>query len=52
MLEYWICWKDICFYMDGTNQKIKTDCYPLLIPDIPFFNYSMGYQTAKTTPLE
>jgi hypothetical protein len=29
------------FYMDGTEQKIKTDSHPLLIPNIPFFHHSI-----------
>jgi hypothetical protein len=49
------------FFMDGMDQKIKSDHDPLLNPTIPFFHsskggsstfhYSMGYLTAKTTPL-
>jgi hypothetical protein len=23
VLEYWVWWKEICFYMDGTEEKIK-----------------------------
>jgi hypothetical protein len=27
--------------MDGTDQKIKSDHHPLLVPNIPFFLYSI-----------
>jgi hypothetical protein len=60
VLEYWVGWNEICFYGVGRDQK-KSDLYPLLIPNIPFFHpskggsstfhFSMGYLTAKTTPL-
>jgi hypothetical protein len=47
------------FYVDGKDQKIKSEQQPLLIPNIPFFSpirrpvfqYSMGSRTANTTPL-
>jgi hypothetical protein len=29
------------FYMDGKDQKTKSDHRPLLIPNIPFFQYSI-----------
>jgi hypothetical protein len=29
------------FHMDGTDQKIKSDHHPLLIPNIPFFHFSI-----------
>jgi hypothetical protein len=32
---------EIYFYLDGTDQKIKSDHHPLLIPNIPFFHHSI-----------
>jgi hypothetical protein len=32
---------EIYFYIDGTDQKIKSDHHPLLIPNIPFFHHSI-----------
>jgi len=29
------------FYVAGKNQKIKSAHHPLLIPNIPFFQYSI-----------
>jgi len=46
MMEYWnvgilgLPELDL-FYLDGTDQKIKSDHHPLLIPNIPFFQYSI-----------
>jgi len=40
MLEDWVWRNEICFYMDGTDQKIKSDHHPFLIPNIPFFHHS------------
>jgi len=36
MLEYWVWRNEIGFYMDDTNQKMKSDQQPLVIPNIPF----------------
>jgi len=46
MMEYWSdgmmkthVWRDdICFYLNGAVQKIKSDHHPLLIPKIPLFS--------------
>jgi hypothetical protein len=40
MLDYWVLRNEICFYMDGADQKIKLDHHPFLIPNFPFFHYS------------
>jgi len=29
------------FFMDGKEQRIKTDSHPLLLPNIPFFPHSI-----------
>ena len=42
---------EIHFYIDGADQKIKSDHVPLFTPNIPFFHYSMGYVTVNTTAL-
>jgi hypothetical protein len=31
----------IYFYIDCTDQKIKSDHHPLFIPNIPFFHHSI-----------
>ena len=36
---------------DGTDQKIKSDPHPLLIPQIPSFQYSTNPLGLKHTPL-
>jgi hypothetical protein len=41
MLEYWIWRIEIYFYMDDTDQKLKSGHHPLFIPIIPFFHYSI-----------
>ena len=49
MMEHWnvgilknrVWWNVSCFYMDGTDQIIKSDHHPLLIPNIPFFHHSI-----------
>ena len=33
---------EICFYMDGTDKNIKSNHYPLFVPDIPFFHHSIN----------
>jgi len=43
--------RDLFFYMDGKEQKIKIDHHPLLIAITPLLHHSMVFQTAKTTPL-
>jgi len=40
MLECWVGRNEIYFYMDDMDPKIKSDCHPLLIPNIPFFQFS------------
>jgi hypothetical protein len=40
IMEYWVCRNEICFYMGGTDQKIKSGSHPFLIPNIPFFHHS------------
>jgi hypothetical protein len=42
-MEYWnvgilVKLNEIYFYMDGTDQKIKSDHPPLLMSNIPFFS--------------
>jgi hypothetical protein len=44
MLEYWVWLNEIYFYMEGMDQKIKSDHHPFLIPNIPLFHYSVGAQ--------
>jgi hypothetical protein len=47
-MEYWnvgilktSVWPNkIYFYVDGADQKIKSDHHPLFIPNIPFFHDS------------
>jgi len=40
MLGYWVWRNEIYFYIDGADQKIKSDHVPLFTPNIPFFHYS------------
>jgi hypothetical protein len=40
VLEYWVWRMRSVFYMDDTEQKIKIDSHPPLIPNIPFFHHS------------
>jgi hypothetical protein len=45
-MEYWnVGIMDLAeldlFYVHGKEQKIKSDQHPLLIPNIPFFQYSI-----------
>jgi hypothetical protein len=46
VMEYWnvgilgLAELDLC-YMDGVGQIIKSDPYPFLNPNIPFFHYSI-----------
>jgi len=41
------CWNDgfsgieILFYWGGTDQKLKSDHHPILIPNIPLFHHSI-----------
>jgi hypothetical protein len=51
ILEYWVWRNEIYFYKDVIDQKLKSEHHPLFIPNIPFFHYSIGYLTAKATPL-
>jgi hypothetical protein len=49
MMEYWnvgilkirVWLNEIYFYMEGMDQKIKSDHHPFLIPNIPFFHHSI-----------
>ena len=41
MLEYWVWRIEIYFYMDDTDQKLKSGHHPLFIPIIPFFHHSI-----------
>jgi hypothetical protein len=41
MMEYWVWRKEIHFYIDGTDQKIKSDHHPFCNPNIPFFHHSI-----------
>jgi len=38
------------FHMDGTEQKIKSDYHPLLIPNIPLCHHSIGHLKLNSTP--
>ena len=40
MLEYWVWRIEIYFYMDDTDQKLKSGHHPLFIPNIPFISPS------------
>jgi hypothetical protein len=51
MLEYWVLRTEIYFYMDDTDQKLKSGHHPLFIPIIPFFHHATGYLLTSTTPL-
>ena len=37
--EYWVWRNEIYFYIDGTDQKLKSRHHPLLIPNIPLFHW-------------
>ena len=55
VLEYWVGRNEICFYMDDMDPKIKSDCHPLLIPNIPFFQdfiipWVLWWQTPPLSP--
>jgi hypothetical protein len=41
MLECWVWRIEAYFYMDDTDQKLKSDRHPLFIPIIPFFQHSI-----------
>jgi hypothetical protein len=41
MLEYWVWWNEIYFYIDGTEQKLISDHHPLFTPNIPIFHHSI-----------
>jgi len=41
ILEYWAWRYEICFYMDRNDEIVKSDRKPLLIPNIPFIQYSI-----------
>jgi len=40
MLESWVHLNGIYFFEDRTDQFIKSDRHPLLIPNTPFFHHS------------
>ena len=40
MLECWVWQNEIYFYVYDTDQKLKLEYHPLLIPTIPFFHHS------------
>jgi len=50
-MEYWIWRNEIYFYMDGTEQEIKSDHHPLFISS-PIFYHSIGFLTANMTLLD
>ena len=41
ILEYWVWRNAIYFYVDNTDQKLKSDHHPLFIPNIPIFQHSI-----------
>ena len=41
ILEYWVWRIEIYFFMDDTDQKLKSGRHPLFIPIIPFFHHSI-----------
>jgi len=41
ILEYWVRRNDICFYLEYTDQKLKSGHHPLFIPNIPIFQHSI-----------
>jgi len=61
MMEYWnvgilkihVWLNKIYFYMEGMDQKIKSDHHPFLIPNIPFFHHSIIplFHGGPSTPL-
>ena len=52
MLEYWVWRIEIYFYMDDTDQKLKSGHHPLFIPNIPFISPSRRlYEPEATIPL-
>ncbi|CAB1070589.1 hypothetical protein D1AOALGA4SA_961 [Olavius algarvensis Delta 1 endosymbiont] len=48
MVECWVYWTGIYFYMDGTDQFVKSDCHPLCEPNIPLFHWNFKI---NSTPL-
>jgi len=53
ILEYWVWRNESYFYMDDTDQKLKSGHHPLLIPNIPIFHHSIIPLVIQrqTTPL-
>jgi hypothetical protein len=57
IMEYWNTEvprlrNEIYFYMDDTDQKIKSGHHPLLIPNIPIFSPRRRlYEPVATIPL-
>jgi len=43
VLEYWVWWNYICFYMNGERLNIKTDHHPLLMPITPLLHSSIKF---------
>jgi hypothetical protein len=41
MLEYWVWWNEIYFYIDDSDQKLTSEHHPLYILNIPFFHHSI-----------
>ena len=41
ILEYWVWRNDIYFYMEDTDQELKSGYHPFFIPNIPIFQHSI-----------
>jgi len=41
ILEYWVWRNEIYFYVDNTDQNLKSGHHPLSIPNIPIFQHSI-----------
>jgi hypothetical protein len=41
VLEYWIWWYWICFYMKGRRRNIKIDDHPFLTSNAPILHHSI-----------
>jgi hypothetical protein len=39
--EYWVWQNEIDFYLDDTDQELKSVHHPLFTPNIPFFHHSI-----------
>jgi len=47
MVEYWVYRIGIYFYQGGTDQNLKSDHHPCLMPNIPLFQ---SVSDVKFTP--